>query len=477
MEHTMTEDVWDFLPNHPGYPSRADRDELVAAAQADSSKMRRVRIWDFFFPLDSRLILAPLRAEAAWLRAEAAAIRQNFEHGEESLVRKMAYHKEETAKALADWETRLTERRTQWVTGAQKEQERQRNRGARLFLGGLLALLAAFAFVKKFPGGIGEQMLGAAVITAGVGFVYLLVGQRDVDSRVKSSEALAQQKVASYIAWHQRESSKLEQPLAKRRRIAEETAEASEQKALEIERKVETLARQIPEGPSEEQVHAWLLEELDELRGDFLRQSGQEGRLVKARSGNNVFCLRGPAELQPPDKIEPLYLKYDDLRAHLHARRAGMDHDGKNVALYGVWAIEFLFLGEDEFASFHVFYDFISGRKAARRRVHNYNTVSLIETRSQFREIQVVRDGITKPVLVDDVPSLFFALENSERIEVNFPNKEYYTKALPDILPSAEFLEQQRQDAHEAIRILQENVHKARTRPKEGSAGAAAELL
>jgi len=143
------------------------------------------------------------------------------------------------------------------------------------------------------------------------------------------------------------------------------------------------------------------------------------------------------------------------------------------VALLDV--IEFLFLGEDELTSFRVFYDFIAKRKSSRSRVHNYNAVALIETRSQFRVIEIIRNGQKEPEIVDDVPSLFFALENGERIEINFTNAGYLAKVLPELQASAKLLYEPKLEAIEALRVLRENVHNARTRSRGDNVGT--ELL
>ena len=56
-EHSR--DIFDYLADVPGLPSRADRDHLVQQALTDPTKEKRVRIWDYFFPIDQEYIGKP----------------------------------------------------------------------------------------------------------------------------------------------------------------------------------------------------------------------------------------------------------------------------------------------------------------------------------------------------------------------------------------------------------------------------------
>lgn len=487
----LTEDVWDYLPKHSGYPSREDRDELLGLAKEDPSRMRRVRIWDFFFPLNRAIVTGLQRAELAKLYTERKRLQDELNTEEAGIRKKIVGHKEAIAKAQDDWTTNLPSFRTQMAQNLHTKikSSQQASRGF-LIAAGLLFLLifsfvivlasestASASFIEEVVVPATAAATSIAIIPAFIGLIFYSQSQKNVLSELQKLEWGQQHRLAAFVGWHENNILSLESSLAARRARDVAAMDLISNSALGLEANVATLESQIPEDPSVEEVNSWLMEEIEEMQRELLQASGQEGRLVKSRTGKNIFCVRGPAELQQRDQIDPVYLLKDDLQKHLRARRAGKAADGSAIDLYGVWIMEFLFLGQDELTSYRVFYDFISKRKATRQRVHNYGTVTSIETQSQFREIEVIRDGKAKKEIVDDVPSLSFSLENSQLMEVNFPNKSYLAKALPDLDTSAKLLYEPKQEADEALRILRENVHKARTRPKSENGNERNELL
>lgn len=469
MDRITSADIWDLLPKH--YPSRKDRDELIAAAKNDPNKERRVKIWDFFFPLNRDLILGPYREDLEKLRAERSLIQEESMRDDSSTRKKVAGHREQALRAQVEWESNLPEYRLKWRQSlAEKLRRRQ------LVSIGLFCIAGALGFFGHLTGELISESsawgcsLILAIVPALAGVISMLYFQNSYSVELRGKESKEHRGLIAHVEWHEREAQKLEEALSTRKAAGSDLIGNLLSASITIQEKIANLEGQIPEDSTPEEVNSWLMEELREMERLLLRESGQENRLIESRSGKSTFCIRGPAELQRSDQLETVYLK-GDLQKHLHARRAGMDRDGKRLDLYGVWIIEFLFLGEDEMTSHRVFYDFISGRRASRQRIHNYNSVTLIETRSQFRTIDIIRDGVVQEEVVDDVPSLFFALENGERIEINFPNEKYFEKTFPEMDLSLDLLYRPRQEATEAMRLLRENVHKARTRPREDLEG------
>ncbi len=65
-------DIWDYLHDMPYMPDRYDRDRLVKAAETDPSKVKRVRLWDYFFRINFNDVGKPQKKELAILENEVA---------------------------------------------------------------------------------------------------------------------------------------------------------------------------------------------------------------------------------------------------------------------------------------------------------------------------------------------------------------------------------------------------------------------
>jgi hypothetical protein len=81
---TYPTDVWEYLQDMPNMPSREDRDKLVRNVdQAENAveeqvAQRRVRIWDYFFRLQTELLGKPQKSELAKIESGLAEI-QNIQ--------------------------------------------------------------------------------------------------------------------------------------------------------------------------------------------------------------------------------------------------------------------------------------------------------------------------------------------------------------------------------------------------------------
>ncbi|MEM8994094.1 MAG: hypothetical protein AAGF23_04800 [Acidobacteriota bacterium] len=459
-------DVWDQLHSHgSSYPSREDREILVRQAAGDPKAARRLEIWDFFFPLDAEIVTRPERQ-----RLEAC-----LAHGERlvhSAERFEAKHREEVARlrqALEDRTLRVegdvAQSREDFATAQRRKHSLGTllSRSLLIFAFGFLTLSLVFGALVDEPGSGLNCGLIVAFFPGLVGFLLARRKKGAIEKGLAAVEEKERENAGNEIAGLERKLIDSEEKArARRERDSYELAETRAQQDL-ARLKIQKLREQIPTQTTPDTIFRWFEEELAEIRDLVLRESGQLGRLIRTRNANE-FCIRGPADLQAPEELDPVYLESADAQKHLAARRIVKLSSGHRVELFGVWAIEFLFLGSDELYSARLFFDFIHGRRTTKSRVHNYNAVALTETRTQFRKIRMLSDGNLQEYVVDNIPSLFFALENGDRIEINFPDESYWNVVSPDAEHDAPRAYDPVAEAKGAIAVLRERVRIARSR-------------
>ncbi len=242
-----------------------------------------------------------------------------------------------------------------------------------------------------------------------------------------------------------------------------------EQRIHFLKTEISNLLEQIPPIVSDEQVLTWLKEDVDELGGIAEDNSGLRGRLIPVLSGTNPFCIRGPAELQKDELIpEPFRKKGSDRHKHLKARNVVDEMpDGSFVDFYGVYNIEFILVAEDVFASYGTFYDFIRGLPSGERTtVQHYIDVVTIKAVKGYREVEI-DEG--KKIFMENVPSLSLSLMDGEKIDVTFPDEDYFQKINALGFSSDRWQYDPRKVADNAIKTVREKVNIAKRKRERGT--------
>ena len=383
----FSKDLWDYLDDIPYMPSRRDRDALVA-----SGETRRVRIWDYFFRIQPEDVGKPQKKEIELVRIDL-----------EIEFRKNREQMEVLQGDLDHLERKLSARLRRALTF-----------GVISFLVG--SIVGAFLYLRPGPdsvmlycsapfGVIGVFLLGIALLT----WWNRITERRSVQRQIDAIGELQKRQVK-----------------ATRNRIS----------ALEEE--IENLKRQIPKPPGDEQVRAWLNEDLSGLGKRCIQQTGLGDQLtpiskLNKNSGgaitNNPIPVMGPGELQNSDNIPRSFRRDEnpDLNKHLIARRAYVIPGEQFVdVLYGVYYIKYLILSDDLMATYAFYYDFVNGKQYAERETEQYyRDIVVISTTKESRQVILGADN-DEYILVEDAPTFTLSLPSSETRKVTFVNEEYF---------------------------------------------------
>ena len=173
-------------------------------------------------------------------------------------------------------------------------------------------------------------------------------------------------------------------------------------------------------------MHNWLQEDIKELTEVAEEQTGLETRLVQLKEANNPLCIRGPAMLQALPTIPQVFLNQSDDRwKHLLACRFVMLSSNTFQDFYGVYYMEFILVANDMLGNYGCFFDFITGRTIGEHTSEQYyRDVVMLNIRHEYREVELGEDRI----IIENAPTFGMSLTSGERVDVTFPNQEYFTK-------------------------------------------------
>jgi len=218
--------------------------------------------------------------------------------------------------------------------------------------------------------------------------------------------------IAGDVSWYSRKRIRLEYEL--------------QVVVSQLDKEITELKRLIPAPPSDQQIRDWLQEDIDELTQTAEEQTGLETRLVQLRETNNPLCIRGPAMLQNIKTIPQVFLNQgDDRWNHLLAYKFAMLPDGTFQDFYGVYYVEFILVANDMLGSYGCFFDLITGRTIGEHTSEQYyRDVVMLNIRHEYREVELG----TNRIIIENAPTFGMSLTSGERVDVTFPNLEYFTK-------------------------------------------------
>ncbi len=233
------------------------------------------------------------------------------------------------------------------------------------------------------------------------------------------------------------------------------------QRVMDLHAKIDALIAQIPEPVSNDQVDRWLKEDIDALAETAADRSGLRDRLIPVLDAKNPFCIRGPAELQLSELIPMPYRDRNSDRAkHLRARQFVIMPDGTFADFYGVYNIEFILVAEDVLATNGTFYDFITGRQSGERTTgQHYIDVVTIRTMKGYREVETDNN---EKISMENVPSLSLSLVSGDKIDVTFPDDDYFRQINATGFGQSIWRFDPRMAADNAIKVVREKVDEAK---------------
>jgi hypothetical protein len=101
--------------------------------------------------------------------------------------------------------------------------------------------------------------------------------------------------------------------------------------------------------------------------------------------------------------------------------------DASFVDFYGVYNVELILVGDDVLATYGTLYDFISGRQSGERTTsQHYTDVVQIRSLKDYREIEI---DSSEKIFIDNIPSLTLSFMNGDKIDIIFPDEEYFKRA------------------------------------------------
>jgi hypothetical protein len=539
---TYSTDLWDYLSSIDSLPSRVDRDELTQQA-ALTGDDRRAQIWDYFFRINPEDVGRPQQAEIAQLKQNRDRI--IAEH--HVATRVLADDIDQKRRGV---ETSNTFVADDAVRQARKQELMQRinENGLHFRPHGLYVLGFAGAVSFMFNQGIIGQFFSAPpaskptfdavfsswlygavpwLIIGYFGYVFFnnqRVGKEKSEiARIKAQEADAERLRNGVILKHQEQIPALEAQLAQMDLALRPRVKLISDRIKDLDAQINKLREQIPTPTPDEQVIAWLEEDLARIRDDAtvtLNLHQIDGIIeimnynidITGRQVKNPMVFIGPGEIQDPDRIPPPYRptssrpldRVNELRKnfsleqlaellpfigspaqtgtllnrlqpqpmpdrarHLLARRPAQSASGYQI-LYGVYYIEYLYIGEHTLTMHGMFYDFIKDRVTAERTTEQYfRDVVAIERSKEFRSIPLHYNNEEQVLQIEDAPTFTLILPSGDRRTITFANRDYLLgimHSLPsdtksDVQRSAYIraeIDEAKQNAEAAVFVLQD---------------------
>jgi hypothetical protein len=442
MPKEYSQNIWDYLSETQYMPSREDRDELKRAAAADPKNAKRVFLWDYFFRLRSEDVGKSLQQELLRLRRQMDSLDSDQSKARQVIEIEFKQKKDNIEIKYARQIDEIGLRYYELEQQRNNANRRRRSQLAQRVTWGILCMLAGIgvfflpAFVEdRFHIQIQVYALYVGLFLLGLGLLLLILGSLrsawpqpelpDVERERKAQQAQMQAELAQ---------------LENERLVALETNEnrfdtrytQTEAAIGEIERLLEQLREQTPVLPRDLDVYLWLQEDLRSLANqgrERIKRNAKEW-LLDLDEASNPLCILGPAELQAPAQIPPPFTMYPDRLHHLRARQFCQLPDGSFADFYGVYNVEFLYIGADALMSYGFYFDFISGKVTGERIAEqNYHNIASFGLRYDFREVTLTgSDGSSTAVMVEDIPTFSLSLASGEVREVTLACPNYFQR-------------------------------------------------
>ncbi len=460
-------ELWEYLPNgtDPGHqvfsrmPSRADRDRLVAEAENDPDALQRVQLWNYFFRIDEEDVGEDQRRSMEALRQDLRDLRgaggTEIERHEREI--------ETLRQQISSLDRGLIGRRQEIQRDHERRMSRAKNGGrvlrgfgvGLLSVGGFFGLLMFDALVNGSEGWGG--CFAALAFPAGfLGFVLSAIARArvrklsppDPEAEIRDAEAKARARQAQA----HRRIEEIRHEIEARREAMSSHSREIEEGIQALRDQIALLSHQVPRQrpaspdetfqeaclriPEDEEVAAWLVEDIAELKHRAQSETGMTGRLgdpilrssEKDEELANIFCIPGPAEIQESRLVPNSYISNpgSDRAKHLSARRYARLPDGQWADFHGVYNIQFVIVADDILASYRTTWDFIDGRRRGEEaRSQHYADVVGVQDYRGSRELKHLRGG-SGATFLDNAPTLQLSLTSSERLQVTWVNDEYF---------------------------------------------------
>jgi hypothetical protein len=438
--------LWDYLVDMPYMPSKRDR-EHIEKLSIKREQPQRVKIWDYFFRPEQQDVGKSVQSELSELQAVAAA---------REVEGKQLLQESNHAFATFDqgWrnehdaiEAQLYEIRSNTTSSDKKGGWKS------VIIGILLTEASVYGAIRlnivledaTIPGqpaaGCLPWLLVLLTFPAFVaGLIFFFTGRRrlmpdNVQARIASRQKSIQD------AWSQRSVTLQRAMDAECQRItyAKEMLDLLvphiRSRITHLERLLANLRAQIPTPPAANEVQEWFLADQERLKNYGEDQLAMTGDLVNVRMvGEEPLLITGPAEIQATDLIPPTYRGTDaDRTKYLYARKFEETADARTVSHYGVYYLEFLYIGEKMLGRFSVFFDFIRGdriRESAPQ--HHYADVVWLELRHEYRKILIIDKSGPVEVELETEPSMILILKGGAPVTITVPSKEYFERVQRD---------------------------------------------
>lgn len=236
-----------------------------------------------------------------------------------------------------------------------------------------------------------------------------------------------------------------------------------------LEREVRELQKQINilVPPSDQQVFAWLQDDLEKVKRQTLEKAGIENVLAtrqfriedqfgSARLIDNPLTFISPGQLQDFSRIPEPYRPYPeevvanaekfknllelipvpDRAKHLLARRVGVIDERPEI-IFGVYYIEHFCVGEHMLIQYSFFYDFINGKVFAEDiSEHYYQEIVSIRQSKEFRRIPLDYRG-DRQLEIENTPVFRISFTNGYSHSITFMNEEFF-----DVLKREEMIKE-----------------------------------
>ncbi|NJN95104.1 MAG: hypothetical protein HC875_13865 [Anaerolineales bacterium] len=470
-------DIWDYLIDMPYLPSRQDRDRLVKEAESNLSNKKRIQLWDYFFRIKPDDVGKPQKREIAKLEEKIESARHRVYERKNELEGERSWLTKELGRVqdeLEDEENNAEKRVVARLTGS--------NNRTRIF-GIILAMLGGFFLIVPLC----AALLGLSGESLGIVFAcFYIIGLPIVGGGAwilfesyKPSDKKIKREVAIFIKnLHQKLDPRIDELAKNIQQISSQIDTAQTEldsnypsyahRIEFLKSQIADLIAQIPAPPSDEDVDNWLREDIKSLAQTATSRSGLRDRLVKLKDAENPFCIRGPAELQAKELIpRPYWDKKSDRNKHLRARHYTIMPDSTFADFYGVYNFEFILLADNVLATYGTIFDFITGHTSGERVTsQDYANVVAVKAFKTYREIET-DEG--EKLFMENVPSLSLSLTNADKIDITFPDEDYFKQTNAKAFSSARWRFDPRTAAENAIKYVREKADEAQRKREFGS--------
>lgn len=436
--------MWDYIETLPHMPSKKERDRLVHESEIDEKKLKRVRIWDYFFQIK---------------KDQIGKIQQAEIESHQTYLKKM--HNETSAKLNAmefDHNSSI---------GIQKTDLKKIYWNLRLFIG--IEVLSLF-LITFFQSIALQYANGPFQLTFVVRIIQVLLGIPLLGSAYKIFRLWKERNkclsnIQLLITEYAKKCERIKQECNRITKLYQDRIQG-------LKKQIALLRRQVPEICTDNEIRKWLAEDIKRLSEEAVRKAGTRGKLVRTKLSNEdePIVIKTPAELQKPI---PNALLTPDRQQHLTARRIALFNDQSTMEIFfGVYCIDFIMITNEALSTYRCFYDFILGGDPYVEHIseYYYDGVVQISEATDSRKIELDR---RQPVTIEDSPNLILALSSGDVRKIAFVNDtyvdvmlKYFQKTHLSRLVTGNWVEKGAHEADIVLKVIRAKLHDHKDRPE-----------